>query len=1325
MRFFFKLLTPPAERAWWFRGLVLILTVALALLARHYLDPLLGDRAPYALLTPAVLVAAWFGGWQIGLLATIAGGLVAAHLFAPGGEMFWPQQAGDAIAAAVFAAQGLMVSVLCGLLHAVFGQWRAARRQATQEFENLANHAPGFVWSTKADGSPGFVNQTWLSFTGLGAWGAGADRLAPLHPADIQRVHAVIAEARETGSSYNIEYRLRRHDGQYRWVLEHGLPQFTTEGELEGMIGSGTDITTAHLEREELVFTAELQRALSSTLDIDETARGVVHAVVPVLADWCVIYLLSDDGSGPLQRLATASDGHDLNDPEAEPLNALLDAAADRLLTDGAPRLVGTLDEEFYGEVFAAAPLAVTAPVPSSYAGVPLRVHGKAIGLLALGTFGSHRVLGEDDLGLARRIAGSAGFALENARLYRSVRQALAAEAEARVERERSEQQFRAAWEADIFAICILQRSGKVSAGNPAFLRLFGCTAGDLAAGNIDLHSRLGEREAQFGTFTWEHISADGPCVPFEKVCLRPDGKRVPVLVGGSLLPDQESCIIFLVDLSARKAAEAALEHQRALLKTIIDAVPAMIGYLDPEGRIQQHNLDAERWFARPGEELSGRTLAEVFGAEAYAEIAPQFASALAGREAHHELRIQTSQQTRHVMLSYRPDLGPDGRCVGVVLHAYDVTESRLLALAIARSEKRYRTLIAASAAIVWMADGAGRLISAEGWEQFTGEDPHLGTTRAWDRVHPEDRPRVEAEWRRIATSLDQWQADYRLLARDGFYHHVHARASAIADEAGSVVEWVGTIADVHARVEAEHSLRRKEAELELVVDTVPALVSYIDRELRFGLANRTHEQWFGLEPAVIRGRRIWDVYGETVYGEMKDKITRVLAGETVRYEAEITFRATPVRWINAVLTPHKAEDGRVLGFFSLALDITERKATENQLAEALDRYRFLADAMPQNVWTADAAGRQDYVNQRWVEYTGVAADAAVRPLLTDLVHPDDAAATHSQWESARADGRRFEIEHRLRDASGRYHWFLSRALARRDGHGQIIQWVGTATNIDAQRRAYAELAEARSELKRHAQNLEQEIRLRTARLEEVNGELEAFTYSASHDLRVPIHHIHEFAKAIVEDDGSTLSAASEANLRLIVGATERMDTLIVDLLAYSRLSHSELVVRPTQLEPVINTVLASHRTTINRLQATVRVETPLLPVSADRVGVTQALSNLVGNALKFAKPGRPPEIVVRTTEHNGRPRLWIEDNGIGIASHQHQAIFRLFHRLHGAQQYPGTGIGLSLVAKAMTRMGGSCGVESTPGVGSRFWLEFQPVPTAVAQSGFLPQSAA
>ncbi len=1302
-----------------------------ALAQRYSIHPWAGARIPYATLFPMVILATWLCGASSGMLTTLLGVPLCMWLFvAHGGGS--PLLTVDVVSAGITLVQCLVVSLLCGLIRKSFSEWSAARGQAVLDFENMADHSPGFVWSTQGAEGTGFVNQAWRNFTGVSPNRREVDRLQLVHPADIGRVRAVITRAQSDGVPYQVEYRLRRADGTYRWILEHAVPRLSREGAFEGFTGSGTDITTSHQERDELRFIGDLHRGLAASLDLHKTAETVSRAVVPALADWCFILLAEETGDAlrPVH----------IHHVEAERVlraNELAHRSRDtgrtascfaRILHDGEPRLAERVDDAFLAELATDDEHLVYLRTLGlvSFVGVPLRVAGRAIGVLAFASAESSRSFGAETVQLALKVGGIAAFALENARLHRGVREALAAEERARRDREHSDRKFRAAWEADIFGICLIDRAGRVRAGNDTFLRLAGHTREELAAGGVELRSRIGDRRHRFGAFIWENLAEGKRCEPFEKICIRADGSEFPILVGGNVNPDGATAIVFILDLTARKAAETELKRQRGLLKTIIDAVPAMVAYVDAGERFVLHNLQYEKWLGLAAGEISGKTLRELMGPEAYARVRPHVHNALAGHAVSHDHIVHGDGRRRDVMVSYRPDLDSSGRVVGVVIHAYDITEARRMAAELARSERRHRTLITTSAAIVWTADSRGVIQEVEGWEQFTGIATEPGTCPMWFRlIHPADRERIKDHWLRPDEACHSWEATYRMLAADGRYHYVHARAAAVHGADGAVEEWIGTVTDVTQRIEAEQSLRRKEAELKLIVDTMPALVAYIGRDLRYGLANLAYEKWFGLKPERIRGRPVVEVLGDKVFARLAPRFERVMQGQEIAFEELAEYRHGGTRWINALYTPHRDENGDVVGCFVLVLDITARKHAEQEMADMAERYRFLADAMPQNVWTADADGRQDYVNRRWSEYTGIAGEDAIGERWADIVHPEDVEETSRRWARAVASGESYQTEHRLRGADGEYHWFLSLALARRDQEGRVVQWVGTATNIDAQRRAYLDLAEARAELKRHADHLESEVRSRTARLREVNEELEAFTYSASHDLRVPLHHIHGFAQAIIEDRDARLSPSGHANMRLILNAAERMDTLIMDLLAYSRLSRAEILVQPTEIEPILNDVLAQHRGTIQSKHAAVHVERPLPDVPADRVGLQQILFNLVGNALKFVPPGRKPEVRVRVERREDRFRLWVEDNGVGIDKRHHEGVFKLFQRLHSSRDYAGTGIGLSLVKRAAERMGGACGVESEVGLGSRFWVDFQASPQSCPAGLPEPDSAA
>lgn len=245
-----------------------------------------------------------------------------------------------------------------------------------------------------------------------------------------------------------------------------------------------------------------------------------------------------------------------------------------------------------------------------------------------------------------------------------------------------------------------------------------------------------------------------------------------------------------------------------------------------------------------------------------------------------------------------------------------------------------------------------------------------------------------------------------------------------------------------------------------------------------------------------------------------------------------------------------------------------------------------------------------------------------------------------------------------------------------------------------------------RQELQRYTEQLEQMVSDRTQQLQEANSNLEAFTFSVSHDLREPLRGLQGFAQVLLTDYADQLDPAGRDFISRILRTAERMDSLIQDLLSYSRLTRSDLPLMPINLNGLVMEVLNQLETQLLERQAQVILEEPLLPLVGNYRTLVQVVTNLITNAAKFVASGVQPQIRIRTQKHNEWVRLWIEDNGIGIEPRYHELIFGVFERLHGVETYPGTGIGLAIVRKGVERMGGQAGVESKLGCGSQFWIE-------------------
>ncbi len=218
--------------------------------------------------------------------------------------------------------------------------------------------------------------------------------------------------------------------------------------------------------------------------------------------------------------------------------------------------------------------------------------------------------------------------------------------------------------------------------------------------------------------------------------------------------------------------------------------------------------------------------------------------------------------------------------------------------------------------------------------------------------------------------------------------------------------------------------------------------------------------------------------------------------------------------------------------------------------------------------------------------------------------------------------------------------------------------------------------------------------------------QMESFTYLISHDLRAPLRAVRGFAQALNEDYSAALDDAGREYLTRIEQGAERMDRLIQDLLQYSRVGAAGLTLSPVALEQLIQHTLHQFGPEIHARNASIEVRGPLPFVLAHEPTLQQVVASLLSNAIKFVPPATPPQVRIWAETNGPHTRLWIADNGIGIDAAHHQRIFGVFERLHSAETYPGTGIGLAIVAKGMERMGGKVGVESAPGEGSRFWIE-------------------
>jgi len=256
----------------------------------------------------------------------------------------------------------------------------------------------------------------------------------------------------------------------------------------------------------------------------------------------------------------------------------------------------------------------------------------------------------------------------------------------------------------------------------------------------------------------------------------------------------------------------------------------------------------------------------------------------------------------------------------------------------------------------------------------------------------------------------------------------------------------------------------------------------------------------------------------------------------------------------------------------------------------------------------------------------------------------------------------------------------------------------------------------AQQKLAHHAADLERKVAERTAQLQETVQELEAFSYSLAHDMRAPLRGMHSFAQLLIDEYSDGLDASGRDYLQRIAGSANRLDALIRDVLDYTRVLRADTVLQPLDMNRLLSDILATYPN-LHPAKAHISVNGQLPWVLGQESFLTQCLSNLLGNAVKFHHPESQPVVKIwaedetsGSTPRNyagaGFVRIWIEDNGIGIEEKDRSRIFRMFERVYPTNRFEGTGIGLTIARKAAERMGGGIGFESEPGRGSRFWID-------------------
>lgn len=684
----------------------------------------------------------------------------------------------------------------------------------------------------------------------------------------------------------------------------------------------------------------------------------------------------------------------------------------------------------------------------------------------------------------------------------------------------------------------------------------------------------------------------------------------------------------------------------------------------------------------RPDELTSGsKSWAQVILPEDRERVWSGIQEALARREPFEvSYRIRdASGHEKWVREQGRAVCRPDGTVAALEGFISDATPGR-------RAELEYRTILRTAPSGFWLFDREGRLLDVnDAYCRMSGFDrDELLRMRVSDFDAAEARARAAADRERLhLEGIAELQA--RQIRKDGTRMEVEIWARALPGADG---RYVAFLRDVTARLRMEAELRESEERFRRVFEDAPIGVSLTAVDGSLSRVNRAFAEMLGYAPEEL-ARVAWsEVTHPDDRAASAELVRTVLAGEasTGRLEKRYIARDGSVVWAVVHTTLLRDPEGRPKHFVTQVHDITDRKKAEEQLRETKDFHESLVSYAnaPIVVWDPDL--RITRFNHAFERLTGIREEDALGSRL-DVLFPDARRAEAMELVRRASTGERLEtVEIPIRAAVGGVRTVLWNSAT-------IFAPGGTEPRATiAQGQDVTEAVAARRDLS-----------LRAEELARSNAELEQFAYVASHDLQEPLRTVASYVQLLSRRYKGRLDADADDFIDFATEGALRMQRLIEDLLVYSRVGTRGSVFAEVESEEVFRSAIRALAEAVRESGAEVTHD-PLPRVHGDAGQLAQLLQNLVGNALKF-RGESPPRVHVSARRDDGGWRFSVTDQGIGIAPEHFERIFRVFQRLHGRAEFPGTGIGLAVCKKIVERHGGRIGVESAPGRGATFWF--------------------
>ena len=493
---------------------------------------------------------------------------------------------------------------------------------------------------------------------------------------------------------------------------------------------------------------------------------------------------------------------------------------------------------------------------------------------------------------------------------------------------------------------------------------------------------------------------------------------------------------------------------------------------------------------------------------------------------------------------------------------------------------------------------------------------------------------------------------------------------------------------EVTATVKAKHIIEENEDKLKLIIEASELGIWDLDLKTQEMVASERCYNILGFanKKSLTQEELIAHVHPDDVKLRA-EAFEKAYVEGSLHYQIRIVWEDQSLHWKDVKGKVYYDENNKPERMLGTVRDITEERTFHQQLLEREEKFRLLADSMPQFVWTSDPEGNLNYFNQSVFDFSGLTLEQIKRDGWQQIVHPDDKEENIKQWMEAVRSGKDFLLEHRFRKHNGEYRWQLSRAIPQKDADGTIKMWVGTSTDVQEQKMFT-------TELEKLVQLGTNELQQKNMALEKINKELQSFVYISSHDLQEPLRKIQIFASRIIETEYDVLSENGKKYFTRMHKSANRMQNLIQDLIAYSRTNDQEIKYEIVDLLEIIEDTKETLTEELEQSDVTFELNN-LGKVKVVLVQFRQVVLNLISNSIKFAKKDQPVHIKISCESIKGKEtgiealnvdqnynHIQYCDNGIGFDQQYSKKIFEVFQRLHNKEAYTGTGIGLAIVKR-------------------------------------------